>query len=75
MPPWGRRPRGLSQGLFDLAFSLRKLLDLGDHAGEEPAAPALRSEARAILGRLQDAVGPIWAGNHLPDLIKQLDPR
>ena len=59
------------QGIFDLAWVLRRLAGLpATMAGVEHAA--CRREAAALLLRLRSAVGPMWAGNNLDQLLEQL---
>ena len=60
------------QGVFDLAWVLRRLAGLPETIANQPSNAVLRSEARALLERLRNAVGPMWNGNNLDQLLEQL---
>ena len=60
------------QGIFDVAVVLMRLARLPATIPGDGAASGYRNEARGLLERLRSAVGPMWAGNNLDQLLRQL---
>ena len=60
------------QGIFDVAVVLMRLTRLPATIPGDGAASGYRNEARGLLERLRSAVGPMWAGNNLDQLLQQL---